>query len=166
MCSFYRRLVKPAPWKQCSTCTAKLSRREAYWHPCIHAVCDPEAAGHVTRVSSEGCDDGSHSDKATTKVEKVHLEWQQLCCAYNTAGGKIVVLHDVWGQAAPGEMQVRCWQLQQLKVTTAKLLLGSQCPRQLQRSALQCILCQRNNALSHTAEAFQMAEVIVGCSLK
>jgi hypothetical protein len=40
-------------------------------------------------------------------VEKVHLEWQQLCCTYNTAGGKIVVLHDVWGQAAPGEMQVR-----------------------------------------------------------
>jgi hypothetical protein len=44
---------------------------------------------------------------AVTKVEKVHLEWQQLCCTYNAAGGKIVVLDNIWGQATPGEMQVR-----------------------------------------------------------
>jgi hypothetical protein len=43
---------------------------------------------------------------AVTKVEKVHLEWQQLCCTYNAAGGKIVVLDNIWGQATPGEMQV------------------------------------------------------------
>jgi hypothetical protein len=71
--------------------------------PLPPAVCDPEAARNVGRSSSEAHDDKSRAD---TKVEKVHLEWQQLCCTYNTAGGKIVVLHDVWGQAAPGEMQV------------------------------------------------------------
>jgi hypothetical protein len=46
------------------------------------------------------------SGAAVTKVEKVHLEWQQLCCTYNAAGGKIVVLDNIWGQATPGEMQV------------------------------------------------------------
>jgi hypothetical protein len=39
-------------------------------------------------------------------VERVHLEWQAISCSYNGSHGKIVVLHDVWGQALPGEMQV------------------------------------------------------------
>lgn len=37
----------------------------------------------------------------------MHLEWQQLCCAYGAATGKIIVLDGIWGQAAPGEMQVQ-----------------------------------------------------------
>uniref|UniRef100_A0A383VRM2 ABC transporter domain-containing protein n=1 Tax=Tetradesmus obliquus TaxID=3088 RepID=A0A383VRM2_TETOB len=58
----------------------------------------------------EGSSQDGHSIKeasgaAVTKVEKVHLEWQQLCCTYNAAGGKIVVLDNIWGQATPGEMQ-------------------------------------------------------------
>jgi hypothetical protein len=62
-------------------------------------------------ITGEGSSQDEHfikeaSGAAVTKVEKVHLEWQQLCCTYNAAGGKIVVLDNIWGQATPGEMQV------------------------------------------------------------
>lgn len=39
-------------------------------------------------------------------VERVHLEWQSIHCSYAAAHGKINVLQDIWGKAAPGEMQV------------------------------------------------------------
>jgi hypothetical protein len=47
------------------------------------------------------------SERLETKVERVHLEWQGLCCSYNGSHGKIVVLQDIWGAALAGEMQVR-----------------------------------------------------------
>jgi hypothetical protein len=46
--------------------------------------------------------------KPEAPVEKVRLEWQQISCYYEGAQGRVVVLQDVWGQAEPGEMQVRC----------------------------------------------------------
>lgn len=51
--------------------------------------------------------DSAHSERLESKVERVHLEWQALCCSYNSSHGKIVVLQDVWGAALAGEMQVR-----------------------------------------------------------
>ena len=47
---------------------------------------------------------------AQTKVERAHLEWQQLSCTYNTPNGKIVVLDNIWGRASPGEMQVSLYE--------------------------------------------------------
>lgn len=39
-------------------------------------------------------------------VERVNLEWQNICCSYAAAHGKVNILHDIWGKAAAGEMQV------------------------------------------------------------
>jgi hypothetical protein len=78
--------------------------------PHVHALFageqDPEGAACNPRGVSEVFDDAAHADKAITRVERVNLEWQQISCAYSAAAGRIVVLHDVWGQALPGEMQV------------------------------------------------------------
>jgi hypothetical protein len=99
--------------------------------PVSPAVCDPEAASNVARSSIDAHDDKSRAD---TKVEKVHLEWQQLCCTYNTAGGKIVVLHDVWGQAAPGEMQVRqSWHQQASKQASSSRATSKQASAEQQQ---------------------------------
>lgn len=70
-------------------------------------MCDPESASG-SRASSELYESESvQSDHLpATKVEYVHLEWQGLCCSYNTSHGKIDVLQDIWGAAIPGEMQV------------------------------------------------------------
>lgn len=56
-----------------------------------------------------GSDHGSAKEEEglEVKVERVHLEWQGVCCSYNSGPRKIVVLQDIWGQALPGEMQVR-----------------------------------------------------------
>eukprot|EP00879_Flechtneria_rotunda_P017044 GHRR01017850.1.p1 GENE.GHRR01017850.1~~GHRR01017850.1.p1 ORF type:complete len:820 (+),score=223.92 GHRR01017850.1:95-2554(+) len=62
-------------------------------------------SGRLSRVPSEMYDDESHEDNSFTKVERVHLQWQKLSCTYNAPAGKIVVLQDIWGHAAPGEMQ-------------------------------------------------------------
>lgn len=44
----------------------------------------------------------------SVQVEKSHLEWRGVGCSYPAPGGGLkVVLHDVWGKAHPGEMQVR-----------------------------------------------------------
>jgi hypothetical protein len=40
-------------------------------------------------------------------VERMNLEWQNICCAYGVSHGKVQILHDIWGKAAAGEMQVR-----------------------------------------------------------
>lgn len=74
-------------------------------HCCVAAVatvqCDPESMGDAYETES------AHSERLESKVERVHLEWQALCCSYNSSHGKIVVLQDVWGAALAGEMQVR-----------------------------------------------------------
>jgi hypothetical protein len=119
--------------------------------PVSPAVCDPEAASNVARSSIDAHDEKSRAD---TKVEKVHLEWQQLCCTYNTAGGKIVVLHDVWGQAAPGEMQVRqSWHQQASKQAAVEQAASkhqqssSKEEGPWQQSASQLMLKQQNAAV-------------------
>jgi hypothetical protein len=74
------------------------------------AVRTARTVSYLTGETTSTHDELSSKDSpgaAVTKVEKVHLEWQQLCCTYNAAGGKIVVLDNIWGQATPGEMQVR-----------------------------------------------------------
>lgn len=40
------------------------------------------------------------------QVLRVDLEWQSICCSYAGSHGKVHVLHDIWGKAAAGEMQV------------------------------------------------------------
>jgi hypothetical protein len=37
----------------------------------------------------------------------IRLTWRSIGCVYKTAAGAKPVLHDVWGEAAAGEMQVR-----------------------------------------------------------
>src|SRR5690349_7443485 len=71
---------------------------------CVAAAvqCDPESMG-TDAFETESV----HSDRLESKVERVHLEWQALCCSYNSSHGKIEVLQDVWGAALAGEMQVR-----------------------------------------------------------
>lgn len=64
--------------------------------------CDPESPNASSVYDSESLD----SERLETKVERVHLEWQGLCCSYNGSHGKIVVLQDIWGAALAGEMQV------------------------------------------------------------
>jgi ABC-type ATPase involved in cell division len=44
---------------------------------------------------------------ANMRVDPLELEWQRIGCSYRTATGTKVVLQDVYGRAAPGEMQVR-----------------------------------------------------------
>jgi hypothetical protein len=72
--------------------------------PCAHLPwlpADAEAGG------TPRTDAGSDVSPEHMVVERVHLDWQRLGCSYKIAGGTKVVLHDIWGAANPGEMQVR-----------------------------------------------------------
>jgi hypothetical protein len=65
----------------------------------------PECSNSGTAAESgkqvvPGCKAAGHN------VERLYLEWQSIYCSYAGAHGKINVLHDIWGKAAPGEMQV------------------------------------------------------------
>jgi hypothetical protein len=64
---------------------------------------DPTAVG--PGPASVGKDDAAHQP-TDRQVERVHLEWQCITCSYAGAHGKVNVLHDIWGKAEPGEMQV------------------------------------------------------------
>lgn len=65
---------------------------------------DPTAAS--TTAAAVGQGDAGHQT-TDRQVERVHLEWQCITCSYAGAHGKVNVLHDIWGKAQPGEMQVR-----------------------------------------------------------
>jgi len=68
--------------------------------------CDPESTANSRSSNDVYETESVQSERLDSKVERVHLEWQGLCCSYNGSNGKIVVLADIWGQALPGEMQV------------------------------------------------------------
>lgn len=84
----------------------------------------------ATAAITSGRDQQQRADKPAATVQRIQLEWQQICCTYDAAHGKIVVLQDVWGQAEPGEMQVcAAWTLP---------ALGRQCLMQLVQSSKLC----------------------------
>lgn len=60
-------------------------------------------------------------------VERVDLEWQSICCAYAAAHGKVQILHDIWGKAAAGEMQVR-WHLHRSELRVCCCRTVQHCP--------------------------------------
>lgn len=92
---------------------------------------DPEAcgggSGRLSRLPSDTFDDSARSDGSAGRVQPAKLEWQQLSCAYRVGGSRVLVLQDVWGQALPGEMQVRAHAiyLERRRVRAASALLGS-----------------------------------------
>jgi ABC-type multidrug transport system fused ATPase/permease subunit len=43
---------------------------------------------------------------AALRAAPLDLEWQRISCSYRAQGGTKVVLHEIYGRAAPGEMQV------------------------------------------------------------
>lgn len=59
-------------------------------------------------TAAEKAKSGGSSKKAGDhhQVERVQLEWQSIHCSYAAGNGKVSILHDVWGKAEPGEMQV------------------------------------------------------------
>lgn len=74
--------------------------RPHQWHDLTPA--SSPATGHADTVAAQGKD----SKTGAHQVKKIHLEWQSIHCSYAAAHGKINILHDIWGKAAPGEMQV------------------------------------------------------------
>jgi hypothetical protein len=59
-------------------------------------------------ASIEGAEVGQKPHQpAAGAVERAELEWRGLGCSYAVGGGIKAVMQDVWGKAAPGEMQVR-----------------------------------------------------------
>jgi hypothetical protein len=78
----------------------------------LDAVMSPAGmpAQHQHGAAAAAASPGKGSLATTSKhhpVERVNLEWQSICCSYAAAHGKVNILHDVWGKAAAGEMQVR-----------------------------------------------------------
>lgn len=75
----------------------------------VDAITRPAQPQNLTAGSpGEVVGKGDAAQTATDRqVERVHLEWQCITCSYAGAHGKVNVLHDIWGKAAPGEMQVR-----------------------------------------------------------
>lgn len=78
----------------------------------LDAVMSPAAmpAQHQHGTAAASPAAGKGNEAPTSKhhpVERVNLEWQSICCSYAAGNGKVNILHDVWGKAAAGEMQVR-----------------------------------------------------------